>query len=996
MKNNLPGQQAGMPRVSCIMPTANRRQFVPLAVRYFLDQDYVNKELIILDDGNDPVRDLILDHPDIRYYHESTRRSLGAKRNRLCELASGELIAHWDDDDWYSSERLSVQVEIMRRTDIGLCGINRLLYFDLNSRRSYEYHYRANSNLWLSMLCYWRSLWRDHRFPDVQVGSDTRFLWSLDSNKMAIVEQDRLNVCFIHGTNVAPKKTSGSNWKRVDESKIAEVLQDKWPIYRDGISALADRKYEIEQMLAIAEPRAANADCDKWIVIVPTYNRPDALALLLDDIERESSNGVSLDVRIYDDASTVDYGTVRLRAGKNGWAFVRADKRHGKALHWQWVSESFKSLANDSESQWVLFIHDDYRLCDRFFHKASTCWNSIADPKKLALTVAVNQERLHKSCWTGFDPVPLGDAVRIQWVDGAFVAPVQFFTALSYQVPQVSAKRWNADPTLSSGVGRNISVLLSNRGYGLYRTGINLATHAGGASMLNGSANANSTLSNKLNSVEPSRVRKWVVVITTYQRPLLLLELLHDFEREDVNDLDVRVYDDASSLDYSAPAEVIRRNGWVYRRAAVNHGKQKYWRWITSIYQDLKALDEETLVVFLQDDVRLCKNFFGRADAIWQAIDHSKKATLNLLIDSQRENSTCWTRFRPRRTGTCWNTQWVDQIFVADRNFFTALDYAVPEVPADRWNQGETLSSGVGQGLSVKLNKKGWKMFRVDQSLVAHVDGPSVMNQKLRSKEYMTTLRFVDGDVELKRIDTPPMISASIATIPNRQALLERVVRSLLPQVDRLNVYLNDYDRVPGFLQHAKIITELSSTHGNRSDAGKFFWTDLPHGYVLTCDDDIIYPSDYVDRTIAAIERYQRRAVVGYHGILLNPKVTSYYRDRTVLHFSQAIETDTYVHIVGTGCCAWHTSSLRYSHQDFKSPEMADIWFALACQRQRVPMITATREKGWLEAMQAGDTIYNRYKNKDGMQTEAINNVSQWQYFEVAAARGEQPSQFRS
>ena len=41
--------------VSCIMPTASRRRFVPLAIRYFLSQDYPNKELLILDDGDDSV-----------------------------------------------------------------------------------------------------------------------------------------------------------------------------------------------------------------------------------------------------------------------------------------------------------------------------------------------------------------------------------------------------------------------------------------------------------------------------------------------------------------------------------------------------------------------------------------------------------------------------------------------------------------------------------------------------------------------------------------------------------------------------------------------------------------------------------------------------------------------------------------------------------------------------------------------------------------------------
>jgi hypothetical protein len=42
-----------LPLVSCIMPTNNRRTFVPKAIEFFLRQDYPNRQLIIIDDGSD-------------------------------------------------------------------------------------------------------------------------------------------------------------------------------------------------------------------------------------------------------------------------------------------------------------------------------------------------------------------------------------------------------------------------------------------------------------------------------------------------------------------------------------------------------------------------------------------------------------------------------------------------------------------------------------------------------------------------------------------------------------------------------------------------------------------------------------------------------------------------------------------------------------------------------------------------------------------------------
>ena len=58
--------ETSQPLVSCIMPTYNRREFVPRAIRYFLRQDYANKELIIIDDGTDAIKDLVSDDERIR------------------------------------------------------------------------------------------------------------------------------------------------------------------------------------------------------------------------------------------------------------------------------------------------------------------------------------------------------------------------------------------------------------------------------------------------------------------------------------------------------------------------------------------------------------------------------------------------------------------------------------------------------------------------------------------------------------------------------------------------------------------------------------------------------------------------------------------------------------------------------------------------------------------------------------------------------------------
>ena len=67
---------------------------------YFERQQYPNRELIIIDDGDDKVADLVpAGDPRIRYIALPGQVSIGAKRNSACQLARGDIIAHWDDDD---------------------------------------------------------------------------------------------------------------------------------------------------------------------------------------------------------------------------------------------------------------------------------------------------------------------------------------------------------------------------------------------------------------------------------------------------------------------------------------------------------------------------------------------------------------------------------------------------------------------------------------------------------------------------------------------------------------------------------------------------------------------------------------------------------------------------------------------------------------------------------------------------------------------------------
>jgi len=165
--------------VSCIMPTSNRSRFVPIAIKNFLQQDYNYKELIIIDDCTSPVKDLIPDDPRIRYFcFDPKDRTIGAKRNLACQRASGELIMHWDDDDWYAPDWISFQVQAFLDSGADICGLNQVQYFSPQLRKCWMLKNSDSQFPWLSgqTLIYRKQFWEAHPFKDQQIRSEDDFI----------------------------------------------------------------------------------------------------------------------------------------------------------------------------------------------------------------------------------------------------------------------------------------------------------------------------------------------------------------------------------------------------------------------------------------------------------------------------------------------------------------------------------------------------------------------------------------------------------------------------------------------------------------------------------------------------------------------------------------------------------------------------------------------------------------------------------------------------
>jgi glycosyltransferase involved in cell wall biosynthesis len=212
------------PLISCIMPTHNRRAFVPHAIRYFLRQHFSDAELVILDDGSDLVGDLVPPHPRIRYHRLDGKRALGAKRNEACRLARGEIISHWDDDDWYAPSRLGVQLEALR-AGVELCGSSQQYFYQPANDRAWRYQYRGGGAPMLvgTSLMYRKRLWQRSSFPEIQVGEDVQFQRAARTSVQDVADAS-LFVGVVHPGNTSPKSPDAVYWCALPPTQLHALL----------------------------------------------------------------------------------------------------------------------------------------------------------------------------------------------------------------------------------------------------------------------------------------------------------------------------------------------------------------------------------------------------------------------------------------------------------------------------------------------------------------------------------------------------------------------------------------------------------------------------------------------------------------------------------------------------------------------------------------------------------------------------------------------------
>jgi FkbM family methyltransferase len=469
------------------------------------------------------------------------------------------------------------------------------------------------------------------------------------------------------------------------------------------------------------------------------------------------------------------------------------------------------------------------------------------------------------------------------------------------------------------------------------------------------------------------------VVITTYNRPDSLRRLLESL-MADAGDLrvDCRVYDDRSTVPYSAMPAGSERFRITYVEMERHHGKQEYWRIVDRIFSDLQH-SQSRYYVQIPDDVTAQPGFLRHAIETYQQIQDPDKICLNLYLDCHRIGKANWTATLPqieRHNGvSVFKTGWIDLCYLAERRFFETLSFRIDPIGPERWRRNPLLSSGVGMQITHRLQGRG--LYQVRQGYLASASVPSAMNPDRPAGEDLATCQL------------DPIVGG-VASIPDRRDYLRQAVASILPSLDQLHVYLNGYPDVPDFLDHPKIVVQRSQEHGDLGDAGKFYGVaaGATRGYYFALDDDIVYPPDFVWTLLNRVraERAQgRKVAVGLHGKVMPPQVKHYYQGHVrQYHGAHALAEAKAVHVLATCALVFHTDDLPLSMADFAGPRnMADIHFSIACQRRQVGCVVIPRPDRYIhiQPIPAEKTIWGQFHRNDQVQTDLYNSWRDWRLY---------------
>jgi glycosyltransferase involved in cell wall biosynthesis len=240
-KNKNRGVDVKLPFVSVCTPTFNRRPFIEMMIKCFDSQDYPKNKMewIIVDDGSDPIEDLVKSHPYVKYFKYDEKMTLGKKRNIMHKKACGDIIVYMDDDDYYPPDRVSHAVERLMENPAALCAGSSEMYIyfkdnkdNKDDNKMVQFGPYGPNHATAGTFAFKRKLLKDTQYNEEACLAEEREF--LKNYTVPFVQLDPFKtiLVFSHSHNTFDKRTllenmTGNPYIKYSTRRVEDFIKDK-------------------------------------------------------------------------------------------------------------------------------------------------------------------------------------------------------------------------------------------------------------------------------------------------------------------------------------------------------------------------------------------------------------------------------------------------------------------------------------------------------------------------------------------------------------------------------------------------------------------------------------------------------------------------------------------------------------------------------------------------------------------------------------------------
>ena len=183
---------------------------------------------MVIDDGTDPIGDLVKDLSYVKYYYYDTKMSLGEKRNITHSKSTGDILVYMDDDDYYPPTRVSHAVEKLQENNDVLCaGCSTIHVWFQHINKMVQFGPYHENHATAGTFAFKRELLDTCKYDDRSFLAEEKVFLKNYTIPIIQLEPEHVILCFSHRHNTFNKSNLLLN---MDSSKFIK-FSDKTPNY---------------------------------------------------------------------------------------------------------------------------------------------------------------------------------------------------------------------------------------------------------------------------------------------------------------------------------------------------------------------------------------------------------------------------------------------------------------------------------------------------------------------------------------------------------------------------------------------------------------------------------------------------------------------------------------------------------------------------------------------------------------------------------------------